>query len=546
MLPKSKFAPRWPTFAVVAIVFFALVVRLIGINHGLPFLYDADEPTFVAVAAKMLAGHDLNPHWFMHPGTPALYLTAAAFAAVYVFGLTFGILSGPDEFKALYFNDPTMLFTAARTLFAVLGAASCLVLYRIGAQLQERWAGVLAAAILAVIPVSVAFSQIVRADMLMALFLLLSFLYLIQLLESDRTLSAILCGIFLGFAIATKYPGAFFSIVIAIGCLTQTSRLVVGIRQLGIVGISAFIGLFIASPFLFIDVQAVWLDLSIQDGAYHPGATGGGFWSNLNWYFTVALRNNVGHLGLLLFTAGALWIIRRGTRSERLVVASALVLLCCLSLLHQRWERWAIPIMPFVSLIIAIAIIRTSALVADFQFPKVPRFPSGTAKAASTLFLAFLVLAPMTVQSLRNSLTRAAGDTRTVAHDWIIENVPRGSTIALEAGGPQLPKRDYRLMTQDSGRLVVPESREEKPLVIPKGALGNIVSLDEIKANQVDYVVLSGMRSRNEAELAAGWTQYVRPVEIYRQLTTESTRIWSVQPAPLGIAGPGIEIYRVR
>lgn len=545
MLLKSEFMPRWVTFAVVLVVLFALAVRLIGINHGLPFLYDADEPTFVAVAAKMLAGHDLNPHWFMHPGTPALYLTAVAFVAVYLFSLVFGIVSGPDEFQTLYFNDPTMLFTAARILFAVVGAASCFVLYRIGAQFREHWAGVVAAAILSVAPAYVSFSQIVRADVLLAFFLLLSFLHLIRLLESNRTSSAILCGGFLGFAVATKFPGAFFSIVIAIGCLTQRSQLTVGIRQLVLVGITAVIGLFIASPFLFIDFQAAWLDMSGQDGAYHPGATGGGFWSNLHWYFTVVLRNNVGYVGLLLFSVGTLWILGRGTRSERLVVASAIVLLCCLSLLHQRWERWAIPVMPFVALIIAIAIIRTSALVADLQFLRVLRLPLGNAKVVSALLLAFVVLAPMASHSLQNSSTRAAGDTRTVAHDWILESIPHGSTIALEAGGPQLSKRDYKLMTQESGRLVVPENRQEKPLVIPKGALGNIVSLDEIRANHVDYVVLSGMRGRNEAELAGGWSQYIKPVEIYRQLTTENELVWSVHAAPLGIAGPDIEIYRV-
>jgi uncharacterized membrane protein len=100
-----------------------------------------------------------------------------------------------------------------RALSALAGVATVPVAYLIGAQLRGRRTGTVAAALVAVNPMLLWYSQEARAYALFALLAAISFLYFVRLLESDRRADAIGWGLASALALATHYF-AFFPIAV--------------------------------------------------------------------------------------------------------------------------------------------------------------------------------------------------------------------------------------------------------------------------------------------------------------------------------------------
>src|SRR3954469_20309350 len=123
-----------------AVVVLALVLRLWGLRHGLPYVFSADENAHFVPRAIGMFGHSLDPQYFVNP--PAFtYLVHLAFWVRWGSRTAVG-----DAFAA----DPSTAFTIARVLSALLGAASVGLLAWVGARLVDRRTGLVAAALLAV------------------------------------------------------------------------------------------------------------------------------------------------------------------------------------------------------------------------------------------------------------------------------------------------------------------------------------------------------------------------------------------------------------
>src|SRR5215213_1744817 len=129
----------WP-LAVAALVLSALVLRLWGLRHGLPYVYNADENAHFVAGAIGMFGHTYNPNYFINPPAFTYVLHAA-------FQLGFGGREGVSE---AYVSDPGDVFAVARAMSAVLGAAAVGLLAWAGARLLDRRTGLVAAAVLAV------------------------------------------------------------------------------------------------------------------------------------------------------------------------------------------------------------------------------------------------------------------------------------------------------------------------------------------------------------------------------------------------------------
>src|SRR3954449_12430553 len=127
--------------ALLALFAGALVLRLIGLRAGLPYVYNADENAHFVPLAIGMFGHSLNPDYFVNP--PGFtYLIHVAL------GLRWGFDRAAigDAFAA----DPGTVFTIARGLSAALGALSAGLLAIAGARLFERRTGLVAGVLLAV------------------------------------------------------------------------------------------------------------------------------------------------------------------------------------------------------------------------------------------------------------------------------------------------------------------------------------------------------------------------------------------------------------
>jgi 4-amino-4-deoxy-L-arabinose transferase-like glycosyltransferase len=96
-----------------------------------------------------------------------------------------------------------------RSLSAVAGVATVPVAYALGAKLRERRAGIAAAALVAVNPMLLWYSQEARAYSLFALLCGISALYFVRALDDGRRRDFVVWGLASGLALATHYFAVF-------------------------------------------------------------------------------------------------------------------------------------------------------------------------------------------------------------------------------------------------------------------------------------------------------------------------------------------------
>jgi 4-amino-4-deoxy-L-arabinose transferase-like glycosyltransferase len=111
-----------------------------------------------------------------------------------------------------------------RTVSALAGVATVPVAYMLGAELSDRRAGVIAAALVAVNPMLVWYSQEARGYALFALLTALSLLYFVRALDRGRRRDFIAWGIVSALALATHYFAAFPIVAEALWLLRRRGK----------------------------------------------------------------------------------------------------------------------------------------------------------------------------------------------------------------------------------------------------------------------------------------------------------------------------------
>ena len=435
--PRNGARPRWiAPVLLLLILALAAGLRLRGVGFGLPALNDPDEPLFMMTAFDMLRNKSLNPGWFGHPGTVTLYCLALICLAVGAFGTLTGRFAGAEGFASAVYADPALVFLPARLFIVACGIACVFLTYRIGRRLGGERLGLTAAAILAVNAVHIEFSQIIRTDMQASVFMLLCTLSALSIAREGRERDYILAGIWVGLAAATKWPAAL--IAIAPFC-TGLSRLREGKREgdlLVLFALSCVAALFAVSPYLLLDYPTVLRDLAGEARPVHPGATGGGFLHNLQWYATGPLLSSLGIVGLALAICGLAWAALADHRWRIAILPTVLLFLIVLSAQNLVWTRWIVPVLPFFALGIAYALCALGGQARSFF---------GGKAAPLALALLALPVVPM-IQASELRTVERSHDTRQAASAWIRNHAPPGSPILVEDAAIDLLHEGHRLL----------------------------------------------------------------------------------------------------
>ena len=158
--------------ALALILLIALGWRLNNIAFGLPSMWDPDEPIFMIIPLRMLTEGTLDPGWFGHPGSTVIYLVALIDAAVAGLGIASGRYADAATFAHAAFENPAMLFVPARVAMALIGTGTVWLTYLIGKRVQGTATGLVAALLLAINGLHIAWSQVIRTDIPASLFML--------------------------------------------------------------------------------------------------------------------------------------------------------------------------------------------------------------------------------------------------------------------------------------------------------------------------------------------------------------------------------------
>src|SRR5258705_4214085 len=299
---------------------------------------------FVTHALSMLKNHDLNPHWFGPPASTTMYLLALVYGGVFGVGRITGAFHSAEDFRNLYYSNPTVFYLSGRILSLIFGVATIWLVYKIGRRLFGPATGLIAAAMFALSPIAILLSQQVRMDAQMTFLVALAFWYSLNILERHDWTSYLLAGFFTGLAAVTKYPAIVFSLSIAIAhFITTPSWRLADHRKLLGSAVAAIGGAFLGSPFVFLDFRTVLKDVIQEARPEHLSATGEGFLRNLEWYVKGPLSNALGLVVLVMAGVGLVFCFSARQQNRWFLVSFSVLFLIFISSLSLRWERWLLP-----------------------------------------------------------------------------------------------------------------------------------------------------------------------------------------------------------
>ncbi|MGI8558059.1 MAG: ArnT family glycosyltransferase [Solirubrobacteraceae bacterium] len=421
---------RWG-LAIGGVLVLALVLRLWGVKHGLPFAYNSDENAHFVPKAIGIFGHDWNPHYFNNP--PAF---------TYLLHIVLSVWFGGGAAVATSFrSNPTEVFVIARITAGVLGTVSVWLLYVAGSRLIDRRTGLLAAGLMAVAFLPVFYSHLALNDVPTLAPLTLSLWGVAGILRLGRLRDYAIAGIGLGVACATKYTGGIvlLPLLVAAGVqFMQPGGRVLATRGLLLAGGLALAGFLATDPYSLLDFSA------FRDGLRHQssvtdeatGKLGLTHGSGITYYLWT-MTWGLGWIPALAALAGSVMLWRDERRLALLCAPAIVVFLIFMGSQGRYFGRWLIPVLPIICLLAAFAGLQIAEVVARRRPQLRP-----TLIALAVLALCGQAL----VHSVHSGLVLSRSDTRNDTRAWLVGHVPGASRIVVE---PVVPDA----WAQDIGRI---------------------------------------------------------------------------------------------
>lgn len=182
----------------------SILFNLYGIDSDLPYSRMPTEIEVVKFGVKFGTG-DFNPHSFVHPPFFS-YLLFILYGIIFLLGKVVGAFHGVEEYKKLYFTNPTLFFLSARFLACALAASSVIIFYNLGKIIfRSKESAIMSCAFIAFSPVFIKWSHYATFEIPMLFLSLSGFYFIIGMLRRGILKDYVLAGIFIGLAIATKY-----------------------------------------------------------------------------------------------------------------------------------------------------------------------------------------------------------------------------------------------------------------------------------------------------------------------------------------------------
>jgi 4-amino-4-deoxy-L-arabinose transferase-like glycosyltransferase len=421
---------RTSRLALAIVLAAAAMLRVWALGRGIPYAVESDEPEIVERAFDMMRSGSLDPRGFFDHPTLSLYIQLAVSCVRFVTGAMAGQWSSLAQVSGADF------YLWGRAVTAAAGVATVLLVYHIGTRWGARHA-LLAAALLAVLPLHVRYSHYVLTDTLLTFFVTLTFLLALAAHERGTVRAFALAGAAAGLAAATAYAGVVALILPLLACWmtvpARTSRL---ISALAIVGASAaaFVA---AAPYTVLDLPAFLNTIARLANEYRVPSAG----PPAIAYLELLLRHAFQWPALLLAGGGlGLGIVRlvRGPGRVRWALATVFPLLYFWMIANQGlvFGRHLLPIVPPICVLAATAVVSGVSLLRRYEIPR----------AARTALIAALTLAallPPALVSIRWNRDAARTGTVDLAYRWVLQHVPEQSVIAIESRALLLPAR-YR------------------------------------------------------------------------------------------------------
>ncbi len=409
---------RDPLLVVVLLV--AAALRLYGIDHGLPEVYNPDEVNIMARSLSVARG--LDPGYYLYPSF-FFYFIFAVMGGLFAFGWALGRYESLAAFQAQFFTDPTDFYIAARLVGVLCAVATIAVTYGLVQKHFGRVAARAAALFLALAYVGVRDAHYLKHDVPSGLLFVLAVWASERAFETRTIRSYVAAGIVLGVSFATHYYMIFLAPAFVLGHWAFRRR--EDFRCVLVSGASSAVTFFLLSPFVLLRFptalahmranRQVVVDRSLDSGA--------ALFPSLPSYLEFLLTQGIGYLMFALMVVG---IVVMASRSKRqLVLWGAFPAMFFAFITYTFFAgRYVNPILP--------AICAAAGLGVGVVGSKLGRWAAMAVAIGASLQPLYYV-----VQIDR---LFAGEDTRTVARRFILDHVPSGESVLLQSYSVPLPQ----------------------------------------------------------------------------------------------------------
>ncbi len=403
--------------AVAVLLVVTFVLKVWGADHGLPYAYNADENAHFVPKAIGLFGHGWNPGYFVNP-------PAYTYLLHFVFAAWFG---GREGVAAQYAADPTEVFVVARVTAALCGTLALWLLYLAGTRLVDRRVGLLAAALLGVSFLPTFYSHLALNDVPTLAPICLALWGIGGVLRFGRLADYAVTGVGLGLACATKYTGG----IVLLPLLAATAAQFVApgghrpaIRGLVIAGACTILAFVIANPYAVLDWDA------FMDGLNHQTTVADDALGKLGLteengvkYYLWTLTWGVGWIPAFAALLGAVWLARDERRLVAVLAPAPLIFILFMGSQERYFGRWLMPVFPIVCLLAAYFALELADRAARSRPVWRPTFVA---------LAAVILCGQGVVSSLHIGQVLSRDDTRNLAREWFVENVPPRTKVVVE------------------------------------------------------------------------------------------------------------------
>lgn len=499
---------RSPRVAVALVLLTAAALRYWGLRHGIPYGVGVDEPEIVERAFRMMTTGSLNPQFFDY-GSLHIYIQLAVSIVRFIAGAIAG------EWSTLAEATSGSFYLWGRFVTATLGVGTVLLVYQIGMRWGARHA-LLAAALMAVMPLHVRYSHYVLTDTPLTFFVALTMLLALVAHERPALRAFAWAGAAAGLAAAVKYNGGLAVVMPLLACWmtpsARPSRLVCCLAAIA----AAAAAFLVAAPYTLLDLPGFldrFASLTAEYRTNAPPPEPGPV------IYVKHLRLQFGTPGMLLIAGGLLMGLIRAIRGPNRVgwaIALVFPIPYFLIIAEQRivYARYLLPLVPMLCVLAAAAVISGVSLLRRYQFPRGVR-------TALIIGLTLALLAPPAISAIGFNRMISQRSTIDEAYEWMEANIPHGSKVVLEGGHLVLPEPRFR-----EGR--IPQLRYRRH--------------EQYTADGVDYLVAS---SQCYAPYLASPREFRDQYNDYMTLFAQTQEVARFTPHDRR-PGPEIRILKVR
>ncbi len=405
----------------------ALLLRMLGIQYGFPFIFHPDEPTIVRSALGIFfdknPGHFDWPHLYIYVNYFMYFLFVKFRDSSHTVGLSRIVFS----WLPILGDGSLSFYFLSRVLTAFIGALTVIPVYLSSKKLFNIKAGILSALIFAILPMHVVQSHYALPDIPMVFLLAWVVYFSICIFYATTLKDYILGGLLIGFAASAKYNGGLSALGFFLAHVTKSFwQKFTNLKSTGylfLAGALSILAFLIGTPYALFDYKtfsrtdgpkgALWQFTNVGSREFPDHIQN--FFRDMSERLIIDLGYTV-LIGFLIYLGIVLYRILKKKSTQRdfgllFLYITSLVFVYIVSGAIDSRSHYYLIIYPYV------------AIITGCFLEECLQFFDKKYKYISLLLFVFFLIPPFYASSIA-SMEFANQDTRNLAFNYLKANLP--------------------------------------------------------------------------------------------------------------------------